>query len=834
MLLPVNLGRTGRSAALVTSFVAIGVLLGALVDRVQLQNARVRELDTIQDQVGALRASLEDVVAEDIRTVEAMAAYMETHPDAAQADFATFARRVASDTTTLRNLAGAPDLTIRYVYPLAGNESIIGVSYRDLPDQLPAVLAARDLRTTIIAGPVDIVQGGRGILLRVPVFVERPGDAEFWGVVSSLMDLDSVIAQIEPAARRYGLEIAIRGSGSDEIEDDLIYGPAELFSDPTAILRSVSVPGGTWLLAAVPRELGGSRPSNERPLIVALSALLVVVSSVLAVRWTARNERLRLSEARMRDLLSSSSDLIWETDLDGRLTYIAGKTDELFGAGPADLMGEHIDSWNDASRSSTLQQQVRSSDDQEVWICDPAGGERCLLRTAVELRGPQGALVGYRGVDRDITVRKALASEVERNAGLLDLFFQQSLDGFFFMMFEEPVDPAAVAASDDELGRALQELRVSKANEAMLQQFGVAESAFLGRSAQSLFSADASADERIWRQLFATGLVHVDAEAIHPTGRTMSIEGDYILIRTADGMASGMFGIQRDVTAQRDAEAELNRYVRIIDEHVITSQTDLDGVITYASEAFARISGYRKEELIGSSHNLIRSHLTPPETFADMWQRIQRGETWHGELPNRRRDGSIYWVIADVSPLVDRHGHTYGFMSVRQDITPIKDLETVSITDRLTGLYNREKLDEVLEDERRRFDRYHEPYSLILADIDHFKQVNDRFGHQRGDAVLQRFSRLLQEQVREADTLGRWGGEEFMIICPHTDAEGAHALAENLRRSVEALSLDGDLRLTASFGVAEVREANTDELIGRADRALYDSKETGRNRTSVG
>ena len=812
----------------------MGVVTGALVDRVLTQEARAREMARVQDRVGSIRSTLEDVIASDIRTVEATAAYLETHPEADQRLFSSFARRVSRETDTLRNLVAAPGLTIRFVYPRVGNESLLGVSYFDLPEQLPSIIAARDLRTTIIAGPVDIVQGGRGILLRVPVFSERAGDGEFWGVVSSLVDLEAVLSHVTRLAERYRLNIAVRSSGGDAFEEDLIYGSAELFAREDAILRSVSVPGGTWLLAAVPRQAPG-RPAGGRRALVAGAVLVVVLgSSAGAVRWAVRNERLRVSEARLRDLLSTSTDLIWETDREGRITYLAGHADELLGTDPGSLIGEHIDRWNDVERSVSLLDQVASRKDREVWIRDRSGGERCLLRSADELRNASGQLVGYRGVDRDITFRKALVDEVERNSGLLDLFFQQSLDGFFFMMLDEPLDAERVAGSDEELMQATRQLRVSKANDAMLKQYGVAERDFIGRTARSLFVGDASADERIWRTLFREGLVHVDTEDRHPSGRAMAIEGDYILIRNPAGRATGMFGIQRDVTAQRDAEAELNRYVQIVDDHVITSQTDLRGVITYASAAFARISGYSKAELIGASHNIVRSEETPAHVFEDMWEVIRRGETWHGELANRRKDGSVYWVIADVSSLVDRHGVPYGYMAVRQDISATKQLQTVSITDRLTGLYNREKLDEVLEDERRRFDRYREPYSLILADIDHFKQVNDRYGHQRGDVVLQRFSLLLKDHIRDADTLGRWGGEEFLIICPHTGEDGAKALSENLRVAVEALSFSDGLRLTASFGVAEAREANTDELIGRADRALYDSKETGRNRTTVG
>lgn len=159
-----------------------------------------------------------------------------------------------------------------------------------------------------------------------------------------------------------------------------------------------------------------------------------------------------------------------------------------------------------------------------------------------------------------------------------------------------------------------------------------------------------------------------------------------------------------------------------------------------------------------------------------------------------------------------------------------KKLKHLSITDPLTNIYNRKQLDDVLAHEIGRSMRYGHEFSLIIADIDWFKRVNDNHGHLVGDQVLIAFVELLQIRLRESDTLGRWGGEEFMIICPETNLENAQKLAELLRQTIEESHLPHKDNLTASFGVTSYRIGDSDDdIVKRADDALYLAKDSGRN-----
>jgi diguanylate cyclase (GGDEF)-like protein len=162
-----------------------------------------------------------------------------------------------------------------------------------------------------------------------------------------------------------------------------------------------------------------------------------------------------------------------------------------------------------------------------------------------------------------------------------------------------------------------------------------------------------------------------------------------------------------------------------------------------------------------------------------------------------------------------------------------------AVTDELTGLANHGRFQELLGAEIEQVRRYHHPVALIMVDIDNFKSINDTYGHQQGDVVLRRVARVVADSSRDVDYPARYGGEEMALILPHTDIEGAYAIAERVRTAVEALRVpskdeQGALRITASVGVAATTDGPKDALIADADAALYEAKRQGKNRTVRG
>ena len=297
---------------------------------------------------------------------------------------------------------------------------------------------------------------------------------------------------------------------------------------------------------------------------------------------------------------------------------------------------------------------------------------------------------------------------------------------------------------------------------------------------------------------------------------------------------------------QKTYQLELQN--KIFDENISSSKSDLYGRITYVSEAFCKLTGYTKEELLSKKHNMLKSKNTPTKVYKDLWLTISTGHIWRGEFQNIKKDGSEYWVNAIISPIFDKEKNITSYESIIQDVTlkkvlesfntrlesevkkQTKDLEILAVTDKLTGLYNRVKIDDELLSNYNYFKEFNENFAVILLDVDHFKNVNDTHGHQIGDNVLIEITKLLEKNVRSTDIVGRWGGEEFMIICPKTELKHAYSVAQNIRKSIEAYNFARVGKLTISAGVSDIiSNGNIDDLISRTDALLYNAKHSGRN-----
>lgn len=182
-----------------------------------------------------------------------------------------------------------------------------------------------------------------------------------------------------------------------------------------------------------------------------------------------------------------------------------------------------------------------------------------------------------------------------------------------------------------------------------------------------------------------------------------------------------------------------------------------------------------------------------------------------------------------VRQLQEKLNHANEQLQIKSDL-----IARLSRINSLTKLYNRVSLEELIEEERKRFERYGNRFCTVVLDIDRFKEVNDLYGHAKADEVLQSIASTLKESVRFNDMVGRWGGEDFVIICPQTHLEGAVKLAETLRNKIADGQFAKVSNLTCSVGVAEVCDDETKEHhLARADEALYRAKALGRNRVCV-
>ncbi|EJL95971.1 PAS domain S-box/diguanylate cyclase (GGDEF) domain-containing protein [Pseudomonas sp. GM102] len=282
------------------------------------------------------------------------------------------------------------------------------------------------------------------------------------------------------------------------------------------------------------------------------------------------------------------------------------------------------------------------------------------------------------------------------------------------------------------------------------------------------------------------------------------------------------------------------KYRRAVDAAAIFSETDLNGRITYVNDQFCAVSGYSREELLGQNHRLLNSGLHSADFFAAMWRTIALGNVWKGEICNRAKDGSLYWVDSTMVPVLDdATGRVHRYLSIRFDISEkrqlLQSLQWRVGHDVLTGLPNRAFLSDLL-DQALEFSRHENiPLAVCMLDLDGFKAVNDGYGHASGDMLLVEVAKRLRDIVRGEDVVARLAGDEFVLVLRYV--RDLPELCAALNRVLGAISapytLHGkDINVFASIGVTLFPHDNEDAetLLRHADQAMYVAKQSGRNR----
>ncbi|CAJ0783332.1 hypothetical protein LMG7141_01376 [Ralstonia condita] len=322
-------------------------------------------------------------------------------------------------------------------------------------------------------------------------------------------------------------------------------------------------------------------------------------------------------------------------------------------------------------------------------------------------------------------------------------------------------------------------------------------------------------------------------------GSSYTVRWSISPVRDDSGRVTNFVSVQQDISAYVQAEHTNRLLARALDA---TSDpvmlTDANARIIFANTAFAKSTGYTVDEIQGSTPALFKSGKHDETFYAAMRRSLASGRDFRATFINRRRDGTLYHAEQSISPIFDEKGCISHYVSVSKDITKRVEREQALLRaatkDKLTGLHNRHHGEKVLAEAYITARTLEHPLTLVMCDIDHFKQINDRFGHPTGDRILVELAGLLKQAVRSRDAVIRWGGEEFMIVLEDCAQKDAVDLAERIRDRVNAYE-DAEVgSLSLSLGLATLApDEAIDKLISRADSALYDAKRSGRNRLSV-
>lgn len=270
--------------------------------------------------------------------------------------------------------------------------------------------------------------------------------------------------------------------------------------------------------------------------------------------------------------------------------------------------------------------------------------------------------------------------------------------------------------------------------------------------------------------------------------------------------------------------------------------TNLDGTISDVNEAFTKITGYTKEEIIGKSVSILISIEKNKKYFTQMWKTLNSIGSWRGELWNKRKNGEIYAKMLNINTVYDYEEKPTHFVALFSDITAIKEyensLKNIAHFDQLTKLPNRVLLADRIENKMIHARRNKQHLAVIFLDLDEFKEINDTYGHHIGDKVLVCLAQKMRESLREGDTLARIGGDEFVaVLSEFTEISDALPIIIRLLESASSkIKIERiEIKLSASLGVTfypQNQIVNADLLLRQADQAMYKSKLSGKNRYS--
>lgn len=334
------------------------------------------------------------------------------------------------------------------------------------------------------------------------------------------------------------------------------------------------------------------------------------------------------------------------------------------------------------------------------------------------------------------------------------------------------------------------------------------------------------------RELVAGDIDAYDMEKryLRKSGETIWTKLTVGIVRDSADAPQYFVSVVEDINQQKLAESKLLKLSQAVEQSPNTIViTDLDAKIEYVNANFCKVTGYTEAEALGQNPRILQSGKTDLSTYNDMWAHLTRGEAWKGELINRRKDGSEYIESAQISPVRQQDGSITHYLAIKEDITDKKRAEAqiqhLAHFDQLTGLPNRSFLNDRFKFSLSLAERSHERLAVFFLDLDHFKDINDTLGHSIGDQVLLEVAKRLKSTIRDEDTVSRLGGDEFILVLPGTDANGAAHVAAKLMEVVAMPCIieQHELTITPSIGIAIYPDDGTDfeTLLKNADAAMY-------------
>jgi len=550
------------------------------------------------------------------------------------------------------------------------------------------------------------------------------------------------------------------------------------------------------------------------------------------------NSNTSLPEARMAELLLQGAGIgTWAWNVQTGETRFNETWAQIVGYTLAELQPTTIETWRTltheddlAPTEAALQKHFSGAQPQyqtEFRMRHKAGHwVRVLDRGQVLIRDGEGKPLWMFGSHLDITDRWTLELQHTELLQRLNRLFLH-LPGYLYQYRLRPDGSSHFPFATADIERVYGCLPAAVENDAS-PVFRVLHPDDLPRVSASI--AASANTLSVWRDRYRVN---------HPTRGTIWVEGSATPEREPDGSIL-WHGYLRDVNDEQSQREQLQLASKVFSssqEGIII--TDSQNLIMEVNDAFVRITGFTREEIIGLSPSVLSSGRQPPEFYEQMWALINETGRWQGEIWNRRRSGEVYAELLSIDAVHGEDGKVSNYIAIFTDISQLKahqsELDRIAHYDVLTGLPNRRLLDDRLAVAIAHARRREELLAVCFLDLDNFKGVNDTCGHEVGDKVLMQTAQGIRSVLRAHDTVARIGGDEFVLLL--TELKSRSRIMEVMQRVLEIarrpMDIDGTrIVLSASAGVAIFPEIDlsADELLRYADQAMYRAKQQGRNR----
>jgi len=536
-------------------------------------------------------------------------------------------------------------------------------------------------------------------------------------------------------------------------------------------------------------------------------------------------QRVRDSEAHLHDLINSMPAVIAYVDAERHCVYANDRYRQRFALGDGDITGRTVADILGEHRYAVVAPMIDRAlqGDAQAYDWEPAPGRWESVRYEPK-RDADGRVLGYYVIATDVTGRHSTEDALRASEQRLERVLEGADEGYWDWNLQTNAFTVS-ARWETMLGYEPGEMDVHVENWPELVH--AEDLALAQASIERHLRGDAPLHESEFRAKTKSG----EWRWILTRGR--------IVQRDSHGQPLMMSGTHTDIHERKLLELSQRDASVVFDSSYDGIMvTDAEGRITKVNPAFSRITGYAPDEVLNQNPRLLSSGRHDTRFYQAFWQSLNSDDFWRGEVWNRRKSGDIYAALQSVSVVRDFNGKVRHYVSVFSDISVIKEhqaqLDRVANYDPLTDLPNRRLLHDRLHQGIARSVRSGKAMAVCFIDLDGFKDINDRYGHDVGDELLVGVARCISADLRAEDTLARLGGDEFVLLLTEVASpqECATILDRLLNRLRQPLSAGAHvLNITASIGVSLYPHDNADPdtLLRHADQAMYLAKQSGKN-----